>query len=72
MTLNEVKVSKTVKVINIYCEYALRQRLRDLGLIIGTRITPIFVSPLGNPVAYEFRGNIIAIRNEDAQKINIQ
>lgn len=71
MTLNEVKKNQTVKVLNINCENALKQRLQDLGLIKNTKITPIFVSPLGDPIAYEFRGNIIAIRNEDSQKIFI-
>jgi len=69
MTLRDVKMNHTVEILNINCENKLKQRLEDLGLIKGTKITPIFISPLGNPVAYEFRGNIIAVRNDDAQKI---
>ncbi len=34
-------------------------------------IKPIFISPLGDPTAYEIRGSTIALRKEDAQKIKI-
>ena len=71
MTLKDLKINQTAKVFNINCEEGLKQRLEDLGLTKGTKITPTFVSPLGDPVAYEFRNNIIAIRNNDAKKINI-
>lgn len=71
MTLKNAKMNQTATVFNINCEKTLKQRLEDLGLTKGTKITPIFVSPLGDPVAYEFRGNIIAVRNDDAKKINI-
>ena len=71
MTLKDLKINQTAKVFNIDCADALRQRLEDLGLTKGTKITPTFISPLGDPVAYEFRNNIIAIRNNDAQKILI-
>ena len=71
MTLKDLKINQTAKVLNINCEDALRQRLEDLGLTKGTKITPTFISPLGDPVAYEFRNNIISIRNNDAQKILI-
>ena len=71
MTLKDLKLNQTVKVLNIDCEETLKQRLQDLGLTKGTKITPSFVSPLGDPVAYEFRNNIIAIRNNDAKEIII-
>ena len=46
-------------------------RLLDLGLIKGTKIKPVLISPAKDPRAYEFRGNLIAIREEDSSKIKI-
>lgn len=71
MTLNDVKLNQVVRVVNVNCDDFLKQRLSDLGLINSTTISPIFVSPLGDPIAYEFRGNIIAIRNNDAKNIEV-
>ena len=48
-----------------------RQRLMDLGLIKGARVTCIGKSPFGNPKAYLIRGAIIAIRNFDAGAVRV-
>lgn len=71
VNLCDVVPNKVVKVASIDCEDTVVKRLYDFGLIAGTDISPVFVSPLGNPIAYEFRGNIVAIRNEDAVKISV-
>lgn len=60
----------TVVKINIYT--SLRRRLSDLGLACGSRVECVMKSPVGNPTAYRIRGALIAIRNEDANKIECQ
>ena len=72
MTLNNTLINESVKILEINCNHVLKQRLYDLGLVPNTIITPVFVSPFGDPIAYEFRGNIIAIRNLDAKSIIIK
>ncbi len=47
----------------------MRRRLRDIGLIEGTEVECVGVSPGGDPSAYLIRGAVIAIRAEDAKKI---
>ena len=49
-----------------------RRRFLDLGLITNTKIRAILKSPSGDLRAYEIRGTIIAIRDEDAKKIEIK
>jgi DtxR family Mn-dependent transcriptional regulator len=49
-----------------------RHRLLDLGVLPGTKIRAEFVSPIGEPVAYMIRGALIALRNDQADKIFIQ
>lgn len=48
---------------------SIRRRLQDLGLIDGTAITCCKRAPSGDPVAYWFRGTVVALRNEDARQI---
>lgn len=50
-------------------EAAICRRLKDLGLICGTRVTCLFQSPAGDPVAYQIRGAVIALRNCDAERV---
>ncbi len=49
----------------------MKRRILDLGMIEGTRIKPVLRSPLGDPTAYEVRGSLISLREEEAKKIYI-
>jgi len=69
MTLNELKLYETGFIKELKCNTVVKRRLLDLGLIEGTKITPIFVSPSGDPTAFEVRGSVIAIRIEDTKLI---
>lgn len=68
-TLNNLKLNEKGIVKSISCDGRITRRLYDLGLLENTFIRPIFASPFSDPRAYEFRGNIIAIRNDDANNI---
>ena len=50
---------------------AMRRRLQDLGLICGTKVTCVGVSPLGDPKAFRVRGAVIARRRSDADTVHI-
>lgn len=50
----------------------IRRRLQDLGIIEGTPIRCLYRSIFGDPCAYLIRGSVIALRNCDTQKIEIQ
>ncbi len=68
-TLDKLPMNKQAKIKQINCEVKLKRRLLDLGLIKGTQITPILISPSKDPRAYQVRGTTIAIRKEDAKLI---
>ncbi len=72
ITLDKLDINKIATISNLDCKGDLRRRLLDLGLVNGTNIIAIFKSPMGNPIAYEVRGTIIALRKEDSRLINIQ
>ena len=48
-----------------------RRRLLDLGLTPGVQVSCLYEAPSGNPRAYLIRGAVIALRNQDAEKINL-
>lgn len=63
----------TVGCINyLNCNGNVRRRLLDLGLVRGTKITPVFKSPSGDPIAYEIRNTLIALRKEDSTLIELK
>ena len=53
----------------LLCKGPIRRRLLDIGLIPGTAVLRYGKSPLGDPSAYLVRGKLIAIRDEDGEKI---
>ncbi len=71
ISLNELPLNHYAEVKNINCNGIDRRRFLDLGIIQGTKLKPILKSPSGDPVAYEIRRTIIAIRSEDAKKIHV-
>ena len=70
-SLDKLPLNTYGYIIDIKTNDSLKRRFFDLGLIKETQIKPIFVSPSGDPRAYEVRGSIIAIRKKDAKKIEI-
>ena len=69
--LNQLPLNKSGKINKIKCDEGIKRRLLDMGLVKGTEITPILISPSGDPRAFLVRGTIIAIREEDAKNIKI-
>ena len=50
---------------------ALADRLRDFGLIPGTRVRCRYRSPGGDVTALEFRGTVVALRTRDLAGIRV-
>lgn len=71
-TLSDLHVGQHGYVTSIGFSGRQRRRMLDLGLVDGTVVTALHKSPAGDPVAYMFRGSVIALRRADAQKIKIQ
>lgn len=72
MNLYELPLDTIGTIQELNCNGNIRRRLLDLGLVKGTKITPIFKSPSGDPTAFEIRKTLIALRKEDSQLINLK
>lgn len=49
----------------------LQGRLKELGLVRGTRVTVERYAPLGDPLEIRVRGYHLAIRKKDAAQIHV-
>ena len=67
--LSCLKEGESATVIALLNTGSIKRRLQDLGLIEGTQVQCIQKSPYRDPVAYDIRGAVIALRAEDAQNI---
>jgi len=47
-------------------------RLRELGLLPGTRIQLIRRAPMGDPIEISVRGSLISLRTKEAELIEIR
>ena len=72
MNLNELPLNAVGIIEELNCNGNIRRRLLDLGLVKGTKITPVFKSPSGDPTAFEIRKTLIALRKEDSKLINLK
>ncbi len=71
MSLDKLPINIVGKVNDIKCVEGIKRRLLDLGIIKGTKIEPVLLSPSGDPRAFSVRGTLIAIRKEDAENIEV-
>ena len=71
-TLAEMRIGESARVVRLLVEGPTRRRLLDLGLLPGTEVRAALKSPMGDPMAYDIRGSVLALRFEDASKIVVK
>lgn len=71
-TLKDVGCGKSVTVVKLHGEGAVKRRIMDMGITKGTEIYVRKVAPLGDPVEVTVRGYELSLRKEDAQMVEVQ
>ena len=73
-TLAQLRIGEAATVIRIspLCRGAQRRRLLDLGVVPGTVVSAELEGALRDPVAYEIRGALIALRRHQAEWIYVE
>ena len=72
MTLRDLSVGKSGRVLTVGGEKVLRRRLLDMGITPHTVVTVKKVAPMGDPVELLLRGYVLSLRLEDAEKIMVE
>ena len=72
MTLDELKIGESGRILAVDGEGALRCRLLDMGLTPRARVTLQTVAPLGDPIEIRVRGYELTLRCDDARLIRVE
>ncbi len=72
LTLDQLPIGSFGKVKELIAYGPIRRRMLDLGLINDTIVRSLKKSPAGDPIAYEIRGTVIALRSEEASQIFVE
>ena len=72
MTLREISVGKSGRILAVGGERALRRRLLDMGLTPRTVVTVRKAAPMGDPIELLLRGYVLTLRLEDAGRIVVE
>lgn len=71
MNLSDLRQGEKGIVTGICDGSKIRRRLQDLGIVHGTVVECVGVSPLGDPTAYLIKKTVIALRRQDAEQVFI-
>lgn len=72
ISLDALPIGQKGRVKMLTSDGSARRRMLDLGLIVDTVVEALLKSPAGDPVAYNIRGAVIALRSEEARKILVE
>ena len=70
-TLRQARVGKTVSVVKLHGEGAVKRRIMDMGITKGVSVTVRKVAPLGDPVEVTVRGYELSLRKSDAEMVEV-
>ena len=69
MKLSELAVGSSAVVRDFPKSGAAFIRLREMGLLAGTRLTLIRTAPLGDPIEIKVRGYHLTLRKSEAEHV---
>ena len=72
MTVKDLRVGNSGRVMAVGGEKILRRRLLDMGIAPQTIVTVKKVAPLGDPIELLLRGYVLSLRMEDACNITVE
>ena len=72
MTLRDLSVGESARVLTVGGEKALRRRLLEMGITPRTVVTVKKAAPMGDPIDLLLRGYVLTLRLEDAEKIAVE
>ena len=72
MTLRELPLGKSAKVVKLTGEGAIKRRIMDMGITKGTELIVRNVAPLGDPIEITVRGYELSLRKADAERIEVE
>ncbi|MDR1321332.1 MAG: ferrous iron transport protein A [Gracilibacteraceae bacterium] len=72
LTLRDLKVGQSGRVLTVGGERVLRRRLLEMGITPRTVIRVKKIAPMGDPIELYLRGYVLSLRLDDAEKITVE
>ena len=72
LRLNQVRIGRTVRVVRVHGEGALRQRILDMGLTKNAEVKVLKMAPFGDPIEMEVRGFELSLRKAEAACVEVE
>lgn len=72
MTISDLKIGESGKIIHVGGEGALRQHFLDMGMIPGVTVTLMKYAPMGDPLELKIFGYELTLRKADATQIQVE
>lgn len=72
LRLNEVRIGRTVRVVRVHGEGALRQRILDMGLTKNAEVKVLKMAPFGDPIEMTVRGFELSLRKAEAACVEVE
>lgn len=70
--LSELAVGRSGTVRELPKSGAPAIRLREMGLLTGTKLTLVRIAPLGDPIEIKLRGYHLTLRKSEAENILVE
>lgn len=70
--LSELATGSTAVIASFTSDAPGLLRLRELGVLPGTRITLVRRAPLGDPIEISVRGSLLSLRQQEAERIDVK
>lgn len=70
--LNQLPLEQCARIKEFETPEDIKRRLMDLGMVRDTKIKPVLKSPAGDPVAYEIRGAVVALRSLVSEAVLVE
>ena len=72
LSLKEIGIGESCKVVKLHGEGAIKRRIMDMGLTKGVTVKVVKVAPLGDPIELTVRGYELSLRKADAELIEVE
>ncbi|MBP7949818.1 MAG: ferrous iron transport protein A [Verrucomicrobiales bacterium] len=70
--LAELETGQSARIVRLPAGDAGMTRLREMGLLPGTKLVLIRRAPLGDPIEISIRGALLSLRKREAELIEIE
>ena len=70
--LSDAKTGVPYRIIRITAQGIIRQRMLDMGLVPGARLSVIRFAPLGDPIEIRINRFFMSLRKEEARHIYVE